>query len=135
MHEKSIELLNKAVGDELSAVHQYMYWHFHCDDQGFDLLAQLFKRTAVEEMIHVEKLAEQVREVEISLGSKQTFQAKAEAEISRAELLAAEERVITAQEQEAAERRKAIELTEAAREAEARRQARSTGARSPMGQL
>ncbi len=64
------------------------------------------------------KLAEQAREVEISLGSKQTFQAKAEAEASRAELLAAEERVITAQEQEAAERRKAIELTEAAREAE-----------------
>ncbi len=64
------------------------------------------------------KLAEQAREVEISLGSKQTFQAKAEAEASRAELLAAEERVITAQEQEAAERRKAIELIEAAREAE-----------------
>ena len=60
MHEKSIVLLNKAVGDELSAVHQYMYWHFHCDDQGFDLLAQLFKRTAVEEMMHVEKLAERI---------------------------------------------------------------------------
>ena len=60
MHEKSIDLLNKAVGDELSAVHQYMYWHFHCDDQGFDLLAQLFKRTSIEEMLHVEKLAERI---------------------------------------------------------------------------
>ncbi|HOX24379.1 MAG TPA: bacterioferritin [Candidatus Krumholzibacteria bacterium] len=60
MHEKSIDLLNRAVGDELSAVHQYMYWHFHCDDQGFDLLALLFKRTAVEEMLHVEKLAERI---------------------------------------------------------------------------
>ncbi len=60
MHEKSIELLNKAVGDELTAVHQYMYWHFHCDDQGFDLLADLFKRTAIEEMVHVEKLAERI---------------------------------------------------------------------------
>ena len=60
MHEKSIVLLNKAVGDELSAVHQYMYWHFHCDDQGVDLLAQLFKRTAIEEMLHVEKLAERI---------------------------------------------------------------------------
>ena len=28
MHEKSVELLNKAVADELSAVHQYMYFHF-----------------------------------------------------------------------------------------------------------
>jgi bacterioferritin len=60
MHEKSITLLNKAVGDELSAVHQYMYWHFHCDDQGFDLLAQLFKRTSIEEMLHIEKLAERI---------------------------------------------------------------------------
>jgi bacterioferritin len=60
MHEKSIELLNKAVTDELSAVHQYMYFHFHCDDQGYDLLAGLFKRQAIDEMLHVEKLAERI---------------------------------------------------------------------------
>jgi len=60
MHEKSIELLNKAISDELTAVHQYMYFHFHCDDQGYDLLAGLFKRTAIEEMIHVERLAERI---------------------------------------------------------------------------
>jgi bacterioferritin len=60
MKEKSIELLNKAVADELSAVHQYMYFHFHCDDQGYDLLANLFKRTAIEEMMHIELLAERI---------------------------------------------------------------------------
>ncbi len=60
MREKSIELLNKAIADELAAVHQYMYFHFHCDDQGYDLLAMLFKRTAIEEMLHVEKLAERI---------------------------------------------------------------------------
>lgn len=60
MHEKSIVLLNKAVADEMSAVHQYMYFHFHCDDQGYDLLAGLFKRTAIEEMLHVERLAERI---------------------------------------------------------------------------
>lgn len=60
MYEKSIELLNKAIADELSAIHQYMYFHFHCDDQGYDLLAGLFKKTAVQEMIHVEKLAERI---------------------------------------------------------------------------
>jgi bacterioferritin len=60
MKEKSIELLNKAVADELSAVHQYMYFHFHCDDFGYDLLSNLFKRTAIEEMMHVEKLAERI---------------------------------------------------------------------------
>jgi len=58
--EKSIKLLHKAVGDEISAVHQYMYFHFHCDDQGFDLPAGLFKRTAIEEMLHVERPAERI---------------------------------------------------------------------------
>ncbi|NJO69637.1 MAG: bacterioferritin [Bacteroidetes bacterium] len=60
MKEKSIELLNKSLADELSAVHQYMYFHFHCDDQGYDLLSNLFKRTAIEEMMHVEKLADRI---------------------------------------------------------------------------
>ena len=60
MKEKSIELLNKAAADELYAVHQYMYFHIHCDDLGYDLLASLFKRTAIEEMIHVERLAERI---------------------------------------------------------------------------
>ncbi|MFC1729397.1 bacterioferritin [candidate division KSB1 bacterium] len=60
MHEKSIELLNKAVADELTAVHRYMYFHFHCDDQGFDLLAGLFRKTAMEEMMHIERLAERI---------------------------------------------------------------------------
>jgi len=60
MHEKSVELLNKAVSDELTAVHQYMYFHFHCDDQGYDLIAGLFKKTAIEEMLHIEKIAERI---------------------------------------------------------------------------
>ncbi len=60
MKEKSIELLNKAVADELSAVHQYMYFHFHCDDRGYDLLSNLFRRTAIEEMMHIELLAERI---------------------------------------------------------------------------
>jgi len=60
MKEKSIELLNKAVADELSAVHQYMYFHFHCDDLGYELLSNLFRRTAIEEMMHVERLAERI---------------------------------------------------------------------------
>jgi len=60
MHEKSIELLRNAVRDELSAVHQYMYFHFHCDDQGYDLLAGLFRQTAIQEMLHIERLAERI---------------------------------------------------------------------------
>ncbi len=58
--KKSIALLNKGVADELQAVHQYMYWHFHLDDQGFGPLATLFKRIAIGEMTHVEELSERI---------------------------------------------------------------------------
>ncbi len=60
MKEKIIELLNGVVTDELSAIHQYMYFHFHCDDQGYDLLAALFKKTSIDEMRHVEIAAERI---------------------------------------------------------------------------
>jgi len=56
----SIQLLNKAVADELQSVHQYMYFHFHLDDQGFGPLSELFKQIAIREMGHVELLAERV---------------------------------------------------------------------------
>jgi bacterioferritin len=57
---RSIQLLNKSVADELQAVHQYMYFHFHLDDQGFGPLSILFKRIAIQEMGHVELVAERV---------------------------------------------------------------------------
>ena len=60
MHEKSIELLNRAIADELSAVHQYMYFHFRLDDLGYDPLAAMFKRIAIDEMVHTEKLSERI---------------------------------------------------------------------------
>lgn len=60
MYEKSIDLLNKAVADEMFAVNQYMYFHFHCEDQGYGQLSGLFFRTAIEEMDHIERCAERI---------------------------------------------------------------------------
>lgn len=77
MHEKSIELLNRAVADEMTAVHQYMYFHFHCDDQAYDLLAGLFRRTAIEEMLHIERIAERI------LFLKGEVEMKASAEVEK----------------------------------------------------
>src|SRR5262245_46099791 len=59
-HEASINLLNKAVADELQAVHQYLYFHFHLEDQGFGPLAVLFRNTAIAEMMHISKLSERI---------------------------------------------------------------------------
>ncbi len=55
-----IALLNRSVADELAAVHQYMYFHFHLADQGFAPLSLLFKQIAIQEMGHVELLAERI---------------------------------------------------------------------------
>lgn len=60
MYSKSIELLNKALADELTAVHQYLYFHFRCEDMGLEPLANLFRRISIVEMEHVEKLAERI---------------------------------------------------------------------------
>ncbi|MDR1666389.1 MAG: bacterioferritin [Bacteroidales bacterium] len=56
--EKSIELLNKAIAGEMTALNQYMYFHFLLEDMGYDYLSAYFKRTAIQEMMHVEKFAE-----------------------------------------------------------------------------
>jgi len=58
--KRSIELLNQSVGDEMQAVHQYMYFHVHLADQGFGPLAALFRSAAIDEMRHVELLAERI---------------------------------------------------------------------------
>jgi bacterioferritin len=72
MYEKSIELLNTAIADELSAIHQYMYFHFRLDDLGYAPLANLLKMTAIEEMQHAEMIAERILflggEVEMQVG-------------------------------------------------------------------
>lgn len=77
MHEKSVELLRNAVRDELSAVHQYMYFHFHCENLGYDLLAGLFRQTAIEEMLHIARLAERI------LFLKGDVEMKASAEVQK----------------------------------------------------
>jgi bacterioferritin len=58
--DRSIELLNEAVAHELTAVNQYMYFHFHLDNQGFNRLSNRLRQIAVEEMRHVELLAERI---------------------------------------------------------------------------
>jgi len=59
-HPKSVELLNKAIQEEETALHQYMYFHFVLNDMGYEGLANIFKRIAIEEMRHVEAFAERI---------------------------------------------------------------------------
>ena len=58
--QKSIDVLNAAVAGELTALHQYMYFHFHLEDMGYKPLADVFHKIAIDEMRHVERLAEHI---------------------------------------------------------------------------
>jgi len=58
--EKTITFLNSAVGVKIATIHQYFYFHFHFDDQGHRVLADLFKKTALDEIEQLEKLATRI---------------------------------------------------------------------------
>jgi bacterioferritin len=58
--QQSVEILQAAVMGELTAVHQYLYFHFHLEDMGYKPLADIFHRIAIDEMRHVERLAEHI---------------------------------------------------------------------------
>jgi len=72
LHPESVKLLNEAIADEIAAIHQYMYFHFRLDDLGYTPLANLLKQTAIEEMLHAERVAERILflggEVEMVVG-------------------------------------------------------------------
>jgi len=91
---KSIDLLNEAIADELSAIHQYMYFHFRLDDLGYAPLANLLKQTAIEEMLHAEQIAERILflggEVEMTVGRNVEKIHDAKAMVAKAKSLEAE---------------------------------------------
>lgn len=84
---------------------------------------QQIQRQKAVEAAEIEKaklieLAEQDRAVAIAQKSKEKSEAEASAALAKAEAVRSEERVLTAKEIEIAERKKAIELVQAAEEAE-----------------
>lgn len=59
-YQTSIDLLNKAVGSEIAVSMQYMYFHVHCADRGYEYLAKMFHRISIAEMKHIEELSERI---------------------------------------------------------------------------
>lgn len=59
-NETIIARLNQALHSELTAVHQYMLDAEMCENWGYSRLAPLFKKQAIDEMKHAEKLIERI---------------------------------------------------------------------------
>lgn len=60
MSKKIVEVLNKDLGDELAAIMQYMWHHVMAEGMESPEIAELFKKTSIDEMKHAEKLAERI---------------------------------------------------------------------------
>jgi bacterioferritin len=58
--KKVLEILEKALAEEHTAIAQYMAHHYLIDDAGYSKLAEMVKEEAVDEMKHAEHLAERI---------------------------------------------------------------------------
>lgn len=58
--KKILKLLNQALSDELGAIYQYMWHHFHGQGIESASIRELFKEAAMDEMKHAEELAERI---------------------------------------------------------------------------
>lgn len=63
-YAKSIERLNEAVRMEIATTLQYMYFHVHFEDAGYEYLAKMMKQSAITEMRHIEELSERIMYLE-----------------------------------------------------------------------
>ncbi len=59
-YQKSIDMLNDAVRKEIATSLQYMYFHVHLEDAGYEYLARYMHKAAIAEMRHIEMMAERI---------------------------------------------------------------------------
>lgn len=59
-YKRSIDRLNDALGKEISTTLQYIYFHTIFEDAGYEHIASLMRRISIQEMRHIEHLAERI---------------------------------------------------------------------------
>ena len=59
-YDRSVGLLNDAVGKEIATSLQYMYFHTHFEDARYRYLSRIMRETSITEMQHIEELADRI---------------------------------------------------------------------------
>lgn len=72
-YQKSIDLLNVAVGHEIATSMQYMSFHVVFSDAGYEFLAKRMKKISIDEMKHIEELSERILFLEGAVNMNQGF--------------------------------------------------------------
>jgi len=75
-YQKSIDVLNDAVGKEIATSLQYMYFHVRMEDAGYEYLAAYFHKVAIAEMRHIEEFAERILFLEGDVNMNPAFEAR-----------------------------------------------------------
>lgn len=72
----SIDLLNDAIGRELSSTLQYMYFHARFEDDRYRHLAQIMREVAIAEMLHIEQFADRILYLEGEIDMNPSFRTR-----------------------------------------------------------
>ena len=54
-YQKSIDRLNQAIGKEIATTLQYLYFHVHFEDDGYEYFSKMMKQTSITEMFHTDR--------------------------------------------------------------------------------
>ena len=73
-YQKSIDRLNEAIGKEIATTLQYLYFHVHFEDDGYEYLAKLMKQTSITEMFHIDKIADRILFLQGDVEMKPSFE-------------------------------------------------------------
>ena len=46
-YQKSIDRLNQAIGKEIATTLQYLYFHVHFEDDGYEYFSKMMKQTSI----------------------------------------------------------------------------------------
>lgn len=73
-YQRSIDRLNEAIGKEIATTLQYLYFHVHFEDDGYEFFSKLMKQTAITEMLHTDKIADRILFLQGEVEMKPTFE-------------------------------------------------------------
>lgn len=75
-YQVSIDLLNDAVGKEISTSLQYMYFHTHFEDARYEYLSKIMRVTSIAEMRHIEEFSDRILFLQGDVDMNPSFRVK-----------------------------------------------------------
>lgn len=75
-YQKSIDRLNEAIGKEIATTLQYLYFHVHFEDDGYEFFSKLMKQSSIAEMLHVDRIADRILFLQGEVEMKPAFEVR-----------------------------------------------------------